>query len=148
VPVRSAIAQLPGTSDIDISVEEKFVRFKFESEKTDLQLILSAIAGKARRFEGRLVLQIDPKTPSTDFDRLSVALKAVKGVRGVTRPDEKGIVLVTLEPEDKTFLPAIQKAAAESGVPVKDPSKKSATEPPTHSDNSVSVLRTAILLIH
>jgi hypothetical protein len=123
--VRSGIAQLPNVTEIDVSVEERFVRFKFQAESLDLQQILSAIAGGGKRFEGRLVLQLEqPKIEPTAFDRLAAAMKKVKGVRQVSQPDDLGVILVSLTTEDKTMLPDLLRAAKDAGVPVKNPEKK------------------------
>jgi copper chaperone CopZ len=123
--VRSAIAQLPGVQGIEVSVDERFVRFKYQAEAIDLQSILAAIAGKDKRFEGRLVLQLeDPKVAGEQFERLRAGLKALKGVRQVSQPDEQGVVLVTLVAEEKTLLGDILKAAKQTGVGLKDPDRK------------------------
>jgi hypothetical protein len=94
----------------------------------DLQRVLKAIAGESRRFEGRLVLQLVEKASAGQFEALAAALKKVKGVRQVSQPDEAGVVLVSLTPEDKTLLPDLLKAARDAGVPVRDPARKKPPE--------------------
>ncbi len=123
--MRSAIAQFPDVEGIDVSVEERFVRFKYRAESLDLQRMFAAIAGKDRRFEARLVLQLeDPKLGDAGFEKLRAGLKALKGVRQISSPDEKGVVLISLVAEEKTLLGDILKAAKQSGAALKDADRK------------------------
>src|SRR6266478_4440952 len=54
VPLRSAIAKVPGVRDIDVSVEEKFLRFRLDARKTAIQPLMKAILGDDERFPSRL----------------------------------------------------------------------------------------------
>jgi hypothetical protein len=123
--VRSAIAQFPDVQGIEVSVEERFVRFKYRADTLDLQRMFAAISGKDKRFEARLVLQLeDPKAGGAAFDKLRARLKAIKGVRQVSSPDSEGIVLISLVTEERTLLGDVLKAAAEVAVPLRDPVRK------------------------
>ena len=101
------------------------MRFKYRAESLDLQRMFAAIAGKDRRFEARLVLQLeDPKLSDAGFEKLRIGLKALKGVRQISSPDDKGVVLITLVKEEKTLLGDVLKAAKQSGAALKDPDRK------------------------
>ncbi len=123
--MRSAIARITEITEVDITVEDRFVRMKFPAERIDLQRILTTIAGKNNRFQGRLVLQLeDRKTSPADFERLRAALMSTKGVRQVSQPDESGIVLLTMIDKEKTLLTDILRAAKQAGIALIDPERK------------------------
>jgi hypothetical protein len=111
--LRSAIAHIPGTKDIEFSIPEKFVRFKFLAEKTTLQELMEAMNGKYKRFESRLVLKQE-------------RVGQVKGVRAISWPDQDGLVLITFKSELKTLLPDLLRAARDAGNPLVDPPAKQA----------------------
>ena len=128
--MRSGIAQISGTSDIDISVEEKIVRFKFDSKKTSLQELTVAIQGKDERFQARLALLADPPNPSAElFEKARLALTKVEGVRALSSPGGDGIVLMTFQPDKKTYLPDVLATAKGAGLTLKFPPPK---KPPVH----------------
>lgn len=127
--MRSGIAQIEGTSDVDISVEEKIVRFKFDAKKTTLQELTVAIQGKDERFQARLALLAEPPNPAPDlFEKARAAITKVEGVRALSSPGGDGIVLMTFHLDKKTFLPDVLAAAKAGGLTLKFPPPK---KPPT-----------------
>lgn len=123
--MRSGIAQIEGTSDVEISVEEKIVRFKFDAKKTTLQELTVAIQGKDERFQARLALLADPPAPSADlFEKARLAVTGVEGVRALSSPGKDGIALATLNLEKKTYLADVLAAAKKAGLTLKFPPPK------------------------
>lgn len=123
--MRSGIAQIEGTADIEISVEEKIVRFKFDAKKTTLQELTVAIQGRDERFQARLALLADPPNPSADlFEKARLAVTGVEGVRALSSPGKDGIALATLNLEKKTYLADVLATAKKAGLTLKFPPPK------------------------
>jgi hypothetical protein len=123
--VRSGIAQIESTKDIEVSVEDKFVRFKFEAKRTSLQDLIKAIQGKDGRFSARLALLVSPADPPPDvFERARLAVAGVEGARALSSPGKDGIALATFDLEKKTMLPDVIAAARGAGLTLKDPPAK------------------------
>ena len=123
--MRSAIAKVPGVKDVDVSVEEKFLRFKYDVRKTPVQTLMKAILGEKERFPSRLALQLEnPKAGAQTIDEARTAVASVAGVRAMSLPDTEGIVLVTFHLEKETLLPDLLQAAKNAGLPLREPSRK------------------------
>jgi len=125
VPVREGIAHVPGVQQIDLSVEEKFLRFRFDARKTSIQALMKSFIGEEERFPSRLVLQLeDPKAEAEAVERARTALSSVAGVRAMSLPDAEGVVLVTFHLDKNTLLLDVLGAAAKAGLPLRDPPAK------------------------
>lgn len=122
--MRSAIAKIPGVKDVDVSIDEKFLRFTCDA-KTPIQTVMRAILGENNRFPSRLVLQLEnPAANPETVDKARTAVVAVPGVRQMSLPDNQGIVLVTLHLDKNTLLPDLLQAANSAGLPLRNPQPK------------------------
>lgn len=127
--MRSAIAKVPGVKDVDVSVEEKFLRCKFDAKKTSIQTLMKSFLGEDERFPSRLALQLEnPKAESETIDKARTAVAAVPGVRAMSLPDKEGVVLVTFHLEKSTLLPDLLKAAKDAGLPLREPPAKKSSK--------------------
>jgi hypothetical protein len=123
--VRSAIAQIPGTQDVEVLVKERMVRFRFDAQTTPLQVLIAAIEGKDRRFPARLALQAPIEAPPADlFERARQAVLGIEGVRALSSPSKDGIALATFHEDKRTLLFDLLQAAQKAGLALRDPKLK------------------------
>jgi copper chaperone CopZ len=121
-PVRSALSRLAGVREVEVSVEEKFVRLKFDEKKTSIQSLMQAALGEDDRFPSRLVLKLEnPKAEAQVIEKARLAVAEVPGVRAMSLPDREGIVLVTFHLDRVTRLSDLLKAAKDAGLPLGEP---------------------------
>lgn len=124
--MRSAIAKVPGVKNVDVSLEEKFIRFTYDAKTTSIQTLMKAMLGEKERFPSRLVLQLeDPKAGPEAVEKARISLAAVAGVRAMSLPDKDGVVLITFHLDKNTLLGEVLKAAKDIGLPLLDPKRKS-----------------------
>jgi hypothetical protein len=123
--LRSSIAAVPGIKDVDVCVEEKFLRFKFDARKTVVQTLMKSFLGD-NRFPSRLALQLEnPAADLETIEKARTAVAAVPGVRAMSLPDREGVVLITFHLDKSTLLPDLLEAAKGAGLPLRDaPAKK------------------------
>ena len=123
--MRSAIAKVPEVKDVDVSVEEKFLRVNFQARKTPVQTLMKAILGENDRFPSRLALQLEnPKAEAETIEKARTSVAAVTGVRAMSLPDKDGIVLITFHLDKETLLPDLLQAAKDAGLPLREPPRK------------------------
>lgn len=128
--LRTAVDKVPGARDIDVSVGEKFLRFRVDVRKTAIQTLMKTFLGEDERFPSRLVLQLEnARVESGTIDRARMAVAAVAGVRSMSLPDKDGIVLVTFHLEQATLLPDLLDAAKSAGLSLRDASARKPDRP-------------------
>ncbi|MBI5706584.1 MAG: heavy-metal-associated domain-containing protein [Armatimonadetes bacterium] len=125
--IRSNLAKFKPVEVVLADAGKKRVELKFAPDKVSLQQILKVIAGKDGHYEARLALQyVDDKLSAAQAEKTRAALTKVPGVRAASMPDKDRIILLTFRDQPPAYLPAILKAAEESGGTLRDPESATA----------------------
>jgi copper chaperone CopZ len=131
VPVQAGIAKVPGVTAIDLAVDEKYLRFRFDARRTSIQSLMKSFLGDQERYPSRLALRLDPpKADVEKIERVRAAVGAVDGVRAMSLPDPGGVVLITFHLDKSTLLRDILDAASKAGQPLGDVAPKKPAKRP------------------
>ena len=85
-----------------------------------MQDLVKSVRSAGSEFDARLMLQ-----SKAEDERLSEALRSVKGVRSAGSSDKNGVRLVTFHMEERTLLGELKKAASAVGAEIQPPTFKS-----------------------
>jgi hypothetical protein len=121
--VRSGIAKISTVQGLEVALKPPTARFSVDFSKASLQDIVLAVRKAGRQFDGKLILQQDPKLSEAVLERLDKALEAVPGVKNTGAPDEKGFRVITFDLKRKTTLDQLLKASRSVGVTLLAPAK-------------------------
>jgi hypothetical protein len=121
--VRSGIAKIPTVKDLQVVLKPATARFTVDFGKATLQDVVIAVRKAGKPFDGKLLLQQDPKLSESTLEALDKALEAVPGVKNTGAPDENGMREITLDLKQKTTLADLLKASRSVGVELKVPAK-------------------------
>ena len=121
--VRSSVAKVPTIKNLELSLKPAVAKFNVDFAKASLQDIVLAVRKAGKQFDGKLLLEEDPKLSQAKLDALDKALEAVAGVKNTGAPDEHGRREITLDLKRKTTLADLLKASRAVGVELHVPAK-------------------------
>ena len=93
--------------------------FSFDPDKLSMQDLIKGVQAAGSAYDARVMVQSD-----ADPDKLSEALRAVKGLRSPGFPDKKGDYLITFFMDQKTMYADLVAAAKSVGASLNDPTRK------------------------
>jgi hypothetical protein len=126
--VRSSIATLKPIEQLEVSLEAKTARLRFDKDKAPLQELTRRVyeSSESHNFTARVAFVL---TGAGDATKNAVAaIKKVEGVTAVTGPDKDGRIEIDLDNKKKTMCAAIVKAAKDAGATIADVPKPKTDE--------------------
>lgn len=105
-----------GVSVLEIRTDPSVARVKFDAARISLQDIVRAVRGDGRKYDARLLIQVNGKQ-----DALTAVLAKLAGVRSPGIPDRAGVRMITFKLEERTMYADLVAAAKEAGVHLKEP---------------------------
>jgi hypothetical protein len=121
--VRSGIAKIPTVKELKVELKPPTAKFSVDFAKASLQDVVVAVRKAGKPFDGKVLLQQDPKLSEATLEALDKALEAVPGVKNTGAPNEAGMREITLDLKLKTTLDDLIKAARSAGVELRVPAK-------------------------
>jgi copper chaperone CopZ len=122
--VRAGLSKLQSVKGLKVELKPPRAQFNYDPEKVVLQEVVSAIRGAGSAFDGKVLLQHDPKLTEAKLEELDKALENVEGVKNTGAPDEKGLREITLDLKKKTSLADLVAAGKSAGVVIRVPEMK------------------------
>ena len=120
--MQSGIATIKPILDLNVSIDTKLARLKFDSKKVSLQELIGTVRESGARFDATLVLHATGSKSAIKNAR--EAMLKVKGVTKVSELDKDGSFKITFDKKGKTMLASIVDAAKKVSVTLKDPKPK------------------------
>lgn len=114
--VRSSLQKVDSLADLSLTMQPAAVHFRIDPDKESIQDLIRAVRAAGSQYDARLMLQSD-----ANDDKLSEALRAVKGVRSAGMQDSKGIRLVTFFLDQRTLYSDLDGAALSIGAKLSSP---------------------------
>ena len=120
--MQSGIATIKPILDLDVSIDTKLARLKFDSKHVSLQELIGTVRESGPNFDATLVLHATGEESAIKSAR--EAILKVKGVTKVSEIDKEGNLKITFDKKGKTMLASIVDAAKKVKVTLKDPKPK------------------------